>query len=75
MVLRSNLMTQVMEASATSRPRPVRPTFNLPLFRLGITIDHILIPPGAVANITSRPKFASDHRGMVARIGLPALRP
>lgn len=72
MVMHSALLRRVMAATGTERARPVRPTFNLPLIRLGIAIDHVLVPRGASADVKRRPKFSSDHRGLVARIAMPA---
>lgn len=74
MVKRSAHLREIMAATGTWRAGPVRPTFNLPLFRMGIAIDHVLVPKGARARVERRPKFASDHRGLVARIELPTAR-
>lgn len=68
MVLRSHLMARFKAATDSYRPHPARPSFNLPILPIGVTIDHVLAPVSAKAVVSRRPKFASDHRGLVARI-------
>lgn len=68
----AHILRAAQHATATRRPRPVQPTFQLPYIPMGVTIDHVLVPRGSTADITRRPTFSSDHRGLVAHIaGIP----
>ena len=47
-------------------------TFRLPDLRFWIPIDHVLMPEGSRAALSeTRPRFKSDHRGVLARFELP----
>lgn len=63
-------LRKLREASGTRRVHPVQSTFVLPYVHIGVTIDHVLIPADAAGQVIRRPSFASDHNGLVARIGI-----
>ena len=60
---------RVAEATGTRRAGPLRPSFYLKGL-LPITIDHVLVPEGAVAATAMRPLLGSDHRGQRAVVQL-----
>ncbi|QEW20165.1 Endonuclease/Exonuclease/phosphatase family protein [Marinibacterium anthonyi] len=63
-------LRRIGDATRTRRIHPVQPSFTLPYLPIGITIDHILVPNDIAGQVIRRPKFASDHHGLVARIGI-----
>lgn len=70
-VPRTIALRQIAKASTTGRLRPLRPTFNLPYLGLGITIDHVLAPRGSQGRLSRRPKWASDHHGLLVELDWP----
>ena len=65
MVASGQAISWVEDATLTQRVGPLVRTFDLYGYPLGI--DHILATGGG-DNLTVRPRFGSDHYGIVARI-------
>ena len=62
----SGAVNILAEAARGERAGGVEPTFYLS--GIPLSIDHVIAPGGGV--IEPRPKFSSDHIGIVARVGL-----
>lgn len=71
MVPWSHTMRIIRDALEADRMRPVWPTLHLPGIGAGVPIDHALVPQGSSAEIARRPKYGSDHVGLLVRIALP----
>ncbi|SMX42199.1 endonuclease/exonuclease/phosphatase family protein [Actibacterium lipolyticum] len=67
MVPWSHTVDQIEKATGTQRVGPVHGSYDL-LGVLPIPIDHVFAPGGGQAEL--RGKMGSDHRGLVARVGL-----
>ena len=71
MVPWSHAMRRLRQASRTTHAGYPGGTFDLIHPWFPIAIDHALMPEGAtLTSVEKRPKFGSDHRGVVARFVL-----
>ncbi|MBD3679456.1 MAG: endonuclease/exonuclease/phosphatase family protein [Rhodobacteraceae bacterium] len=71
MVPWSNTLRQIGKATGSARPGPVISTRTLFKGAVQLPIDHVMVPAGAGAEVSARPRFGSDHRGILARVALP----
>jgi len=70
MVPWSYTMHRVAKDAQAKRVGKVEPTFDLPGIPMGVAIDHVLSPKNTTGATYVRPKFGSDHYGLIAHISL-----
>lgn len=74
MVQWSHALRTLARATGTVPVNTSRITLPDKIFGLGLPIDHVLAPARAGA-VAIRPRFGSDHRGLVARMPCRAVTP
>lgn len=68
----SHTLARLAKATGTRRVGPLTHSYALPGIGLPVGIDHVLASPDLAGGLRATPRFGSDHRGLVARLGATA---
>ncbi len=71
MVTWGGSVVRLAKAAGNEPLGPYRNTFLSGRPYLPLAIDNVLVPKGATGHVERRPRLASDHMGLLARIKLP----